>query len=124
MDVTLLVETNFLRNARILPPNLLLESVHSGVSLLNCLYLGVTDLPQYAKLWQGHEGSLMSYCLIGIDVIRETLGPVQAVKVKRRLNPIPIEPNDDAPIWASDPNIHAAHKRYIESGDEACLIEI
>lgn len=120
MNAILVTDANFVKNANNVPAPTLVQSVENALNTLYELLNGGT-WNQNSLLWKGHEGSLASYCIVSIDKIGETLGPNEAVKLKRKLSRLNVEPNDNAPFWTWDKNIHNCYKRYIVSNDEKAL---
>lgn len=122
MNATIVINSNFPLSAQALPTPLAVASFKNGVDILERLQAGIVETP-YDYLWKGHNGSLMSYCLVMFDALRDKVALEDLMECKRRLNLLKVDTNDDAPMWTMDDNVLNQHKRYIESNDEALLTE-
>ena len=124
MIATIVTNPNFAINAKSLPEFIAFASFANGVFLLEKLAQGKADTP-YGILWQGHEGSLMSYCVVLYQHLNATMveedGRVCLLGLKRKMNLLGIETNDNAPAWTTDIALHERHKQFIKSEDERLL---
>lgn len=124
MIATIVTNPNFAINAKSLPEYIAFASFANGVYLLNELAQGKADTP-YGRLWQGHEGSLMSYCVVLYQHLNTTVTNEDIrywlLGFKRRMNLLGIETNDNAPAWTTDVALHEKHKQFLKSEDESFL---
>ncbi len=122
MNGTIVTNPNYFLNAQQLPLDLALSSLLNGVDILERLHSGQVVTP-YDRLWNGHKGSLASYCTVLCYALQGKVDYEDFMPAKRRLNALKIETNDDAPQWTMDERVNAQHQRYIETHDEALLTE-